>query len=90
MNIYFLYLTHTWIKVNVQGCGNTMPDLSSLSHFPEDKQETSVYLSLDKDFIAEYLDYEMYIFLISLRKHMLWVFVEALLKSTNNIIIFKK
>ena len=29
-----------------------MPDLSNLSHFPEDKLEISVYLSWDKDFIA--------------------------------------
>ena len=35
-----------------QGCGNTMPDLSNLSHSPEDKYEISIYLSWDKDFIA--------------------------------------
>ena len=31
-----------------QGCGNTMPDLSDLSHFIQDKLKISIYLSLDK------------------------------------------
>ena len=35
-----------------QGCGNTIPDLSNLSHFPEGKSEISIYLSWDKDFIV--------------------------------------
>ena len=29
-----------------------MPDFSNVSDFPEDKQKISVYLYLDKDFIA--------------------------------------
>ena len=50
-----------------------MPDLSSLSHFPEDKQDISIYLSWDKEFVAlpglhgssneEYPDYDIYFFL---------------------------
>ena len=28
-----------------QGCGNTMSDLSNLSHFPKEKSEISIYLS---------------------------------------------
>ena len=36
----------------IQGCGNTMFDLSSLSHFSADKEEISIYLSLGNDFIA--------------------------------------
>ena len=31
-----------------QSCGNTMPDLSNLSHFIQDKLKISIYLSLDK------------------------------------------
>ena len=33
----------------MQGCGNTMPNLS---HFSENKSEISIYLSWDKSFIA--------------------------------------
>ena len=31
-----------------QSCGTTMPNLSNLSHFPEDKYEILIYLSWDK------------------------------------------
>ena len=45
-----------WQKLSLiglaQGCGNTMPDLSNLSHFPENKQEILIYLVWDKEFIA--------------------------------------
>ena len=36
----------------IQGCGITMPKLSNLSHFPEDKLKISIYLSWDKDCIT--------------------------------------
>ena len=39
-------------QYHTQGYGNTMPDLSNLSHRPMDKQEISMYLLWDKDFIA--------------------------------------
>ena len=50
-----------------------MPDLSNLFHFLEDN-EISVYLTQDKDIIAssnreDYPYCEIYIFLISKRKH---------------------
>ena len=32
----------------VQGCGNTMPDFPTWSHFIQDKLEISIYLSQDK------------------------------------------
>ena len=44
-------------------------------HFPEDKKEISIYLSLDKDFIAQYPDYDIYMYIFfllhkeTLRKH---------------------
>ena len=31
-----------------QGCGNTMPDFLTWSHFIQDKLKISIYLSLDK------------------------------------------
>ena len=66
--------------------------MSTLSHFPEDKYEISIYLFWDKDFIAlanseEYPDYEMYIFLISRRKHTLWVFIRS---ASVRHVFFKK
>ena len=53
------------------GCGNTMLDLSDLSHFTEDKYAISIFLSWYKDFIAlagKNIQIIIYIFLISRRK----------------------
>ena len=79
MYTIFTLLFCQYIKVN-RGCGNTMPNLPNLSHFPEDKWEISIYLSWDKDFRAvakKNIQIMIYIFLISRRKRMLWYSLEA-------------
>ena len=58
----------------MQGCGNTMPALSNLSRFLEDKLEISIHLSWDKDFIAlakKTIQIMRYIFFLFLENIML-------------------
>ena len=83
----------------MQGCGIAMPDLSNLSHFPEDNLQISIYLSWDKDIIAlaglhsssyiEYPDYDIYFFLFLKENiccgYSLQVPHQVLLISTHNI-----
>ena len=47
-----LLLMDEWRDGHAQDCGNTMPDLSNFSHFPEDKYKNFNLHVLDKDFIA--------------------------------------
>ena len=64
----------------IQGCENTMPNLSIFSHFPEVKWEISVYFSKDKFFIAQAKKsiqimecIYIYIIFLFLEENMLWV-----------------